>query len=393
MKPFFSNYLIRLFIKNHESIKDPAVRSKYGTLGGWTSIFLNLTLGIVKIIIAIIYGSISLLADAIHTISDMATSVILILGFKISKKPGDKEHPFGHGRMEPITTLIIAVLLGVSGIELIRYSFKRILYPQPVNMSWIPILIILITIFFKEWLGKFSNFLSKKIGSLALEADAWHHRSDAISSLIVVVALVASKYGFIYLDGIVGLTIGAYIIFLGWDIARKSIDQLLGVSADQTLIKEIENIAMEEKLVKNIHDLIVHQYGEQKHLSLHIEIPANITLSEAHTIADKIENKIEEQLNIYTTIHLDPVMPPSADSEKIETIIHEYIKEDQRIDSFHDLRLIGEEDFSNLLFDMVLKNELKISEKVEIKNFLYRKISAFFPAVKDIQIKFEKSFL
>jgi len=393
LKSVFSNYLVKKFIKNHNNVKDPQVRSHYGMLEGWLSIFINFTLGIIKIIIALIYGSISLLADAIHTLSDMATSVIIILGFKISRKPGDKEHPFGHGRMEQIATLIVAILLGVSAIELIQYSFQRLLSPQPVNISWIPIIIIFITIFFKEWLGQFSNFLAKRIGSLALEADAWHHRTDAISSLLVVIALIASKYGFIYLDGIVGLIIGAYIIYLGWDIAKKSIDQLLGESADEELIKEIKDIVLKEKKVINIHDLIVHQYGEQKLLSLHMEIPADISLSVAHTIADNVERLIEEKLNIHPTIHLDPVMPPSAESKKIESLINEYIKDDNRIDSFHDLRLIGEEDYSNLLFDLVLKNDLKSSEKNEIRNVLFDRISEIIPAVKNIQINFEKSYL
>ena len=393
MKSYLSKFLVNKFIKNQDNVSDPVVRSKYGILEGWTSIFINFTLGIIKIIIALIYGSISLLADAIHTLSDMATSIIIIIGFKISRKPGDKEHPFGHGRMEQIATLIVAVLLGVSAIELIQHSFQRILSPQTVNISWIPIIIIFVTIFFKEWLGQFSNFLAKKIDSLALQADAWHHRTDAISSLLVVIALIASKYGFIYLDGIVGLIIGLYIIYLGWDIAKKSIDQLLGESADESLINEIKSIVMQENQVKNIHDLIVHQYGEQKLLSLHIEIPSHLTLSEAHTIADNVENMIEEKLNIYTTIHLDPVIPPSQESKKIESLIEKFIKEDERIDSFHDLRLIGEEDYSNLLFDLVFKGELKSSEKKEIKNTLFNKISEIIPAVKNIQIKFEKSYL
>jgi cation diffusion facilitator family transporter len=389
----FSNFLIKKFIHNYEKVSDPEVRSQYGTLEGKISISINLFLGIVKIIIALIYGSISLLADAIHTLSDMATSIIIILGFKISKKPGDKEHPFGHGRMEQISTLIVAVLLGVSAIELIQHSFRRILSPQHVSITWIPVIIIFITIFFKEWLGQFSNLLSKKIGSLALEADAWHHRTDAFSSLLVVIALVASKFGFFYLDGIVGLIIGIYIVYLGWDIAKKSIDQLLGESADDSLIKEIKKIVLKEKHVKNIHDLIVHQYGEQKLLSLHMEIPANLTLSEAHTIADNVENTIEEKLNIYTTIHLDPVIPPSSVSLKIESIIDNFIKGDKRIDSFHDLRLIGEEDYSNLLFDLVIKRDLKSAEKREIKNILIDKISNVIPVVKDIQIKYERSYL
>lgn len=393
MKFSLSFFLVKKFIKNHNLVTNPKVRSQYGMLEGWISILINFFLGIIKIIIAIMYGSISLLADAIHTLSDMATSIIIIIGFKISSKPGDKEHPFGHGRMEQISTLIVAVLLGVSAIELIQHSFQRILSPKQVPMSWIPIIIIFITIFFKEWLGQFSKFLGDKIGSLALEADAWHHRTDAISSLLVVIALIASKFGFIYLDGVVGLIIGVYIIYLGWDIAKKSIDQLLGESADESLINEITNIVMEEDKVKNVHDLIVHQYGEQKLLSLHMEVPADLSLSEAHTIADNIENIIDKKLNIYTTIHLDPVMPASPESLKIESIINDFIKDDNRIDSFHDLRLIGEKNYSNLLFDLVIKRDLKLTEKKEIKKSLCEKISKVVPAIKDIQIKYERSFL
>ena len=393
MSNLFPNFLVKRFIKNHENVSDPIVRSQYGYLEGWISVIINLLLGIIKIAIALIYGSIALLADAIHTLSDMATSVIIIIGFKISKKPGDKEHPFGHGRMEQIATLIVAVLLAVSAIELIKYSITKIILPQPVAMDWIPIIIIFLTIFFKEWLGQFSKYLGKKIGSLALEADAWHHRSDAISSLLVVIALIASKYGFYYFDGIAGLVIGAYIIYLGWNIAKKSIDQLLGESADESLINEITNIVMNENKVKNVHDLIVHQYGEQKLLSLHMEVPANLSLSEAHTIADNIENIIDKKLNIYTTIHLDPVLPASPESLQIENIINDFIKDDKRIESFHDLRLIGEKNYSNLLFDLVIKQDLKSTEKKEIKKSLCEKISKSVPAIKDIQIKYERSFL
>lgn len=393
MKSIFSNFLIKKFIKDYEKVKDPIVRSKYGYLEGWISIILNFFLGIIKIVIAIIYGSIALLADAIHTISDMATSVIIIIGFKISKKPGDKEHPFGHGRMEQIATLIVAVLLGVSAVELIQYSVQKIISPQQITTSWTAIIIISVTIFFKEWLGRFSNYLGKKINSLTLEADGWHHRTDAISSLLVVIALIASKYGFLYLDGIVGLIIGLYIIYIGWDIARRAIDQLLGESADEELIKKIKEIVFNEEQVKNVHDLIVHQYGEQKLLSLHLEVPANMSLSEAHTIADNLETLIDKELNIYTTIHLDPVMPPSPQNQIIVEIIDQCIQKDNRIDSFHDLRVIGEKEYSNLLFDIVTKEDLKFSEKNEIKQLLLNKISTAMPAIKDIQLKFERSYL
>lgn len=387
-----SDLLIKLFIKNHDDINDPFIRSQYGILEGWISIVTNLVLGLIKIVLAILYGSISLMADAIHTLSDMGTSLLVIIGFKIGQKPGDKEHPFGHGRMEPIASLIIAVLLGVGGIELIQYSIKQISNPQLIQIGWLPIILVLLTIFIKEGLGQISKYLAVKINSIALEADAWHHRTDAISSLLVIIALIATKFGFGYLDGIVGMLIGGYIIYIAYDIAKRSVDQLLGESPNQELLSNVRKIALKNPKVKNIHDVIIHEYGFQKILSLHLEIPEDLTLSEAHTVAEQVELELEKQLNIHTTIHLDPVLPPSPESIKIEKIINEFINADERLESYHDLRIIGEEKHSNLLFEIVITHHLKLVEKREIKNKLSQEIKNVIPGIKNLQIQFDPKF-
>ncbi len=388
MIKLFTTFLLNRFIKDHKNINDPAIRAKYGILEGWISVIVNLLLGLIKISIAIIYSSISLLADAIHSLSDLATSLIIIIAFKIGQKPGDKKHPFGHGRMEQIASLIIAVLLGVGGIELIQYSFKRISTPQIVSMDWIPIIIIILTVFLKEGLGRISKYLGEKINSLALEADAWHHRTDAISSSFVIIALIATKYGFYYLDGIAGLIIGLYIIYLGWEIARKSVDHLLGEAPNEKVLQEVDSIARKNPIVKDIHDVIIHEYGIHKIISLHIEIPDNLALSEAHTIAEQIETDLKEQLNIYATIHLDPILPPSEKSKKIENVINEYITNSNNLVSSHDLRLIGEDQYSNLLFSVTSNLNLSIDEKENIKEEILSKINAVIPEVKNIHIKF-----
>jgi len=392
MIKLFTNFLLNRFIKDHENINDQVIRSKYGILEGWISVTVNLLLGFIKIFIAILYGSISLLADAIHSLSDLATSLIIIIAFKIGQKPGDKEHPFGHGRMEQIATLIIAVLLGVGGIELIQHSVKRISDPQIISIGWAPILIIILTVFLKEGLGQISLYLGKKINSLALEADAWHHRTDAISSSFVIIALIATKYGFFYLDSITGLLIGAYVIYLGWEIAKKSVDHLLGEAPNKKVLDEVDNIARKNPLVKNIHDVIIHEYGFHKIISLHIEIPDTLTLSEAHTISEQIETNLKEQLNIYATIHLDPILPPSEKSRTIENVINEYLTNDVRLESFHDLRLIGEEKYSNLLFSITNAQNLTTSEKENIKEEILSNINASIPEVKNIQIKFRSPY-
>jgi len=387
-----TNFLIRKFIKDYSDIQNPFVRSRYGILEGWISIIVNLIIGVVKLFFALLYNSISLIADAIHTISDVATSVIVIIGFNIGQKPSDEEHPFGHGRMEQIATLIIAVLLGVGGIELINYSIQRLTDPQVINMDWFPILIITVTIIFKELLGQISKYLGIKINSLALEADAWHHRTDAISSLLVVTALIASKYGVLYLDGIVGIMIGSYIIYIGWEIAKKSVDQLLGESPGEILLNDIKKIALKDSRVKNVHDVLIHQYGAQKILSMHIEIPDNPTLAAAHTIAEKIEGDLKSKLNIYGTIHLDPVLPPSKKNKQIEKIISDYIVEDGRLESFHDVRLIGEEDYSNLLFSTKVNRNLSEQEEIEVTKNLQNKFQIILPEVKNVQIHFESKY-
>jgi len=388
----FSDWLAAKLIKNHENLLDEKVRAQYGILEGWISIVLNFFLGIVKIVLAVIFGSISLLADAVHTLSDMVTSVIIIFSFRYGQRPGDTKHPFGHGRMEQIATLVVAILLVVSGFELAKYGIEKVLEPSTLDVSWWALGIILITIFFKEWLGRISMYFGKKIDSLALEADSWHHRTDAVSSLLVILAIIAGKYGFPYLDGVVGMLIGAFVIYLGWDIARDSVDQLLGSPPDKDFLKRVNEIATEIPNVLAVHDLIVHQYGFQKIVSCHAEVPDTLTLSEAHTLAEQIEYQLSKKLGLHATIHIDPVMPPSEQSRELEGVIRDYIKKDERLADFHDLRLVGEANHINALFDLVSISDLDEDEQDRIKSDLKELISAKMPGIRNVQVYIEPRF-
>ena len=383
-----SEILAGIFIKNHEEVQDAYVRSQYGILEGWMSVFINLILGFSKIIIAIFIGSISLLADGIHSLSDMVTSFIVIISFYLGRKPSDEEHPFGHGRVEQIAALIMAVLISIGGIELIKGSIDRVLEPQPVQMSILAISLLILTVILKEILGRISHYYGKKIHSMALEADSWHHRTDAVSSILVIIAIISAQAGITMADGIVGIMIGLFIIYTGIDIAKRTSMKLLGTRPSEDLLSKIESLAIDDKNALAIHDMICHEYGMQIVISFHLEVPSQLKLSEAHTIADKIEDRILNELNIQATVHLDPVLPEIINHDQITHIISSFISENNNMLSYNALRLIGEESHATLVLDIITINPLKDQEIEERNKNLVEKISGHIPNIKDVRINF-----
>jgi len=383
-----SEILAGIFIKNHEEVQDAYVRSQYGILEGWMSVFINLILGFSKIIIAIFIGSISLLADGIHSLSDMVTSFIVIISFYLGRKPSDEEHPFGHGRVEQIAALIMAVLISIGGIELIKGSIDRVLEPQPVQMSILAISLLILTVILKEILGRISHYYGKKIHSIALEADSWHHRTDAVSSILVIIAIISAQAGITIADGIVGIMIGLFIIYTGIDIAKRTSMKLLGTRPSEDLLSKIESLAIDDKNALAIHDMICHEYGMQMVISFHLEVPSQLKLSEAHTIADKIEDRILNELNIQATVHLDPVLPEIINHDQITHIISSFISENNNMLSYNALRLIGEESHATLVLDIITINPLKDQEIEERNKNLVEKISGHIPNIKDVRINF-----
>jgi cation diffusion facilitator family transporter len=383
-----SEFLARIFIKNHQVIHDSFVRSQYGILEGWLSVGINLILGISKIIVATIIGSISLLADGIHSLTDMLTSFIVISSFYLGRKPSDEEHPFGHGRAEQIAALIMAVLIGVGGIELIKGSFDRVLEPQPVQMSIIAIILLILTVILKEILSRISQYYGRKIQSLALEADSWHHRTDAVSSILVIIAILAAQAGLTAADGVVGILIGLFIIYTGIDIARRTSMKLLGTRPSEGILNKVESLALRSKNALAVHDMICHEYGTQMVISFHLEVPSQLKLSEAHTIADNIENNILKELKIQATVHLDPVLPEVSNRNQIIQIISSFISERDNILDHKALRLIGEESHATLVLDIITDNSPTDHEIEEINRSLKEKLSGHISNIKDVRINY-----
>lgn len=336
--------------------------------------------------------SISLIADAIHTLADIATSIVVIIGFKIAKKPSDKEHPFGHGRMEVVATLIVAVLLIVAGVEFLESSIARIIHPTPVSASWLVLIIIITTIIIKELLAQFAKELGTMIDSKTLEADFLHHRSDVIATALVVVALIFSRYGYTSIDGFAGILVSLIIIYSGYKIAKEAINPLLGEAPSKELVQKIEEIAKSCEGVYGVHDVIVHQYGQECLVSFHIEVSDDETPAKLHDISEAVELKTGEEINGTIVVHVDPLNKNYERYSEIESAIQKMVSEDNRTISFHDLRIVEcDNNICKVVFDIVLDYGVDEQEEYDIKQLLKEKFTARFPEM-GLVIKSEPTF-
>ena len=288
---------------------DPCIRAKYGYLEAIVSIITNIGLFLLKLLLGLFINSIALIADGIHSLSDVSSSIIVLFGFHFSKKPPDAKHPFGHGRIEYISTLLIATLLIFAALTILKQSIEKLLYPEPLlNHSYLYIIagIVIITALVKELLAQYSNRLAKKIDSDMLKADAWHHRTDALSSIGVAIGLIGAYYGYFILDSVFGMIIAFLIIYLGIDLIKKASNSLIGVKPDEELINKIKSISEDITDIHNVHKIILHDYGTLKIVTLHATFDKHLSLYNAHMIADELEKKINDTLGFVAVIHLEP---------------------------------------------------------------------------------------
>jgi len=389
----FTKFIVKKVIKDYNQSDREDVRSRYGFLEAWTSIWLNFFIFIIKVAFGFLTQSIALIADAFHTLSDISTSIIILIGFRISQKPPDKEHPFGHGRMEAIATLIIATLLLLTGIELGKSAFMRILHPRPIHASWIAIGIIFITVLLKEALAQFSRQLGKMIQSGALEADYWHHHTDAIAAILVIIAMILGKFNFPYLDGYAGVLVSFIIIFMGFKIAKQSSDCLLGASPDPEIISKIKKIVQSFNEVLNVYDIVVHQYGRMKIATLHIEISDAYSLQQAHELVERIEDEVKKQLNIPLSIHTDPINLRDKHIQAVRNFLDAYVQTNDLILSYNDIWIKNTNDEKHLIFDIVLQSPLQTEKIKTLKSDLKKIISEKFPSITNITINIDPTYM
>lgn len=302
-----SKFLIRRTLKDvsiDSCIDAPEQRKKVAYLEAFISIIGNVILAIIKAFFGFMLNSISMIADAVHTASDVLTSLVVILGFRLSAIPADDKHPYGHGRIEFIATLIISLMLMGVGIKFGIDSYQRYLENTPVKGSYLVVAVMILAALLKELMSRISIDLGNRISSSALIADAWHHRTDAIASFLVAMAILASQFGYYRVDAVLGFAVSALIIWTGIEIFNDSTSKLIG-ECDDTQVERINDLAMGIHGVKSTHDVAVHDYGANKVISLHIEVDGTMMLYEAHDIANHVEETINREMYAVTTVHLD----------------------------------------------------------------------------------------
>ncbi len=378
----FSLWMARKFVRDSENVRDARVRAAYGVLEGWASVFVNTVLFFIKLAIGLMLNSISIMADAVHTLSDTLTSAIVIISFKISQKPADEDHPYGHGRAEYIATLVIAILLIVTGIEFFRSGIGRLMNPEPFTLSWDMVFIIFITIIMKEGLGQFSRHLGIAIDSKTLEADFWHHRTDAISSVFVIIAMISTPLGYPWTDGVAAMLVSLMLFYAGYDLARDAADSLLGQPPDRAYTQKIRETAKTVNGVLDAHDIIVHSYGQNCFIGMHIEIDSEIPPLEAHDITEEVEILIHRELGAHCTVHYDPIQ--ISDERVLE--LNEYLKTlrntHEFFKSFHDVRILDTDEFHFILFDMVTTIDPDAPEVEEVKQDIIDHVNGKYPDFK-----------
>ena len=350
-----TDILIKTFIKDKDNIGDRSIRQKYGYLGGFVGIACNVALSGAKIAIGLMINSIAITADAVNNLSDAASSVITVIGFKITNKPADREHPFGHGRIEYISAMVVSFMVILVGFEFLKSSFDRVRNPETVKFDIIPFSVLLLSIGVKVWLSRFYKKIGRKIGSKAMEASAADSLSDVITTSVVALSLLASLWTTFPLDGYVGLLVSALIIYSGISLTKDTLNPLLGEAPEPEFIKSVTERVLSYDGIIGIHDMIVHNYGPGRCVvSLHAEIPASMDIMKAHDVIDLAEQEISEEMDIHMVIHMDPINVDDKVVQETQNQITELINEMHEELTIHDFRIVGGEEHKNLIFDLVV---------------------------------------
>ena len=367
-------FLASLFIKDSKNYKEPSVRQAYGVLSGAVGIGLNILLFFGKWLAGTISGSIAITADAFNNLSDAGSSIITLIGFRLSGQEPDPEHPFGHGRMEYISGLLVSGAILVMGFELIGSSIGKLRSPEPIESSALVFGILIASILVKLYMFFYNHSLSKKIESAAMKATSVDSLSDTVATTLVLIATLISKYTGLLLDGWFGILVGLFILYTGGSTLKETIDLLLGQPPKQEFIDEVKEIVLGHSMVHGVHDLIVHDYGPGRvMISLHAEVDVNGDIQDIHEQIDHIEHELQEKLHCSATIHMDPIVTDDKEvlamKAKVEEMVH-FLDESF---SMHDFRMVKGSTRTNLIFDVEVPRKTSYTDN-EIVNWLKERI-------------------
>ncbi len=345
----------KVFIKDYQNTADPLVRARYGSVAGAVGIFTNLLLAGGKILIGTLFGAIAIVADGINNLTDGLSSVLTLVGFRLAAKQADEDHPYGHGRMEYITTLLIAVVMAVAGFLLIRESFPKIFAPEEAQITLPMLAALILSVLLKLWQYFFYRKMGKAIDSETLFAGAKDSRNDVVATLAILISVLLTPVIGYNADGLMGVAVAILILYSGLTLMWETIQILVGEGADEDLAEEIKAAVMGYEGIVGVHDLEVHNYGAGRlFASLHAEVPAHRDVLESHDLIDNIEREFRTGRGIFLTIHMDPIVTNDPQLHILREEITEILAAiDEELD-FHDLRLVKGPTHTNILFDIVL---------------------------------------
>lgn len=355
--------LSKLFIKNKEDIKNPQVRLSYGVLCGAVGIFLNLCLFVGKFIAGTISHSIAITADAFNNLSDAGSSIITLIGFRMAGQKPDPDHPFGHGRIEYVSGLLVSVLILFMGVELLKSSMSKIIHPEELTFSPVVLGILLASILVKCYMFFYNRHLGKKLDSAAMLATATDSLSDTMATTVVLIATLTAHFTGLAIDGWCGVLVGLFICYAGFNAAKDTISPLLGQAPDREFVQQVNDTVMSHEGILGIHDLIVHNYGPGRVLiSLHAEVPADGDILVLHDLIDTIEHELHDTLNCHAVIHMDPVQVGDEETARLKAMVAGYLAEIDSSLTMHDFRIVTGPTHTNLIFDVVSPYQFRLSD-------------------------------
>lgn len=350
-----TQFLIRHFIRDADNTADRQVRCAYGKLAGAAGIAANLLLFAAKLLAGLLVQSLSITADAFNNLSDAGSSIVTLFGFKLSAAPPDKEHPFGHGRMEYLSALAVAVLIILAGVELAKSAVDKILRPTPPQFQWISIAILVLAIAAKLWMALFYRKIGTIIHSETLRAATADSRNDVLCTAVVLITTLVAGLTNWSIDGYVGIAVSLFVIWSGFSIVKDTVSPLLGQAPDPELVAAIKQTVMSHEGIVGIHDLIVHNYGPGRLvISLHAEVSCHDDLLVSHDRIDCIERELMEKYQAVTCIHMDPVDTTDERVCALRAMVATIIGELDQGLSIHDFRVVFGETHTNLIFDLVV---------------------------------------
>ena len=378
--------LAKIFIKETKDEKAPEMRQAYGILCGLAGIFFNVLLAAGKFIAGLLSGSIAIMADAANNLSDAGSSLIVLFGFKLAGQKPDPDHPFGHGRIEYISGLVVSMLIVFMAFELLKSSVDTIIHPGEITFEPVILVILIVSILVKFYMFLYNRKFGKRLGSEAMLATSMDSLSDMAATTVVLVSMLVSHFFDIQVDGICGTLVALLIFYAGFNSAKETISPLLGQPPEPEFVERIEQIVLAEPEIVGIHDLIVHNYGPgRRMISLHAEVPADGDILELHDIIDNVEHKLKEELFCPAVIHMDPVSTKDEETLQLKEMVKRIVEEIDPVLSIHDFRVVKGTTHTNLIFDMVLPFDFMLSDSEtadKVQNAIWRIDKTYFAVIE-----------